>query len=64
MHQQAHEGADAALVPFDVEVFPVQRTQRRRATAAGRVAHVGVRASGEGDFMGGEAGDEGGDISW
>jgi hypothetical protein len=34
-------------VPFDVAVFPVQRTQRRRAHAAWRVAHVGVRAVGK-----------------
>lgn len=51
VHQQAHEGADAALVPLDVPIFPVQRTQRRRARAAWRIGHAGGRESGEGDFM-------------
>lgn len=53
VHQQAGQGADPALPLFDVDVFPVQRVEQRRARAAGRVAHVGVRAGVERDFIGG-----------
>lgn len=52
VHQQADQGADPALLLFDVGVFPVQRVEQRRAGAARRVAHVGAWAAGVGDFMG------------
>lgn len=44
VHQQADQNADPALLLLDVDVFPVQRVEQRRAGAAWRVAHVGVRA--------------------
>lgn len=43
VHQQADQGADPALLLLDVDVFPVQRVEQRRARAAWRVAHVVVR---------------------
>lgn len=61
VHQQARQRGDPAVPLSDIDVFPVQRARQRRARAAGRVAHVGVREwAGARKFMGEGAGwDEG-----
>jgi len=51
VHQQADQNADPALFLLDVDVFPVQRVEQRRAGAARRTVHAAVGDEGVGRSM-------------